>query len=558
MNPLNMLRLWAALLLVPLPALAGGQPADADECLFFSAENIVEGPGNWYCYIEFSAESYTFQKGDTLEYDILMPSSNPLLKGGIDADLREENLPPATSGRPWVRDAGLVDQQGLKLHGDAILTPAENKWYHRAFDLSSLAGCSTVRWNVVFEGDAKGRYAQFLDNIRITRDGQTVLSLYENGPAPAIDLRQTDGYSRSILVTTATRAEAANPEMLPAILKRAQEAEKLREARQRFHSELEVAHRLAELHRDDPLYDHWRSHLGHAAALEKPDLFAGNPEAYLASLENAYQEMKYAQSLTSQFTGHLVGHAHIDLQWLWTWDETINKIIPDTFGQAVRFMEEFPDFTFTQSSAALYLATERYHPELFAKIKKYVAEGRWEIVGGRWCEGDMNMISPESHARHVLYAQRYFQDRFGKTCSVAFEPDTFGHTWQMPQILKKGGMESYYFCRGGKKHPLFWWEAPDGSKILAFEESALGPDAWYTDAINDDKVRELVSFTETTGATDHLMVYGVGNHGGGPTREHIEAGLAMKDRSPWPTIRFSTMTEFFKRLHAAEGKLNIP
>jgi alpha-mannosidase len=104
--------------------------------------------------------------------------------------------------------------------------------------------------------------------------------------------------------------------------------------------------------------------------------------------------------------------------------------------------------------------------------------------------------------------------------------------------------------------PLFWWEAPDGSRVLAFEEPPTG--GWYIDVVSDKQVRELAEFVSVTGARDHLMVYGVGNHGGGPTRENIEAALAMRTREPWPAIRFSTAGEFFRRLHAQAESLNLP
>ncbi|MCA9223439.1 MAG: hypothetical protein KDA71_24155, partial [Planctomycetales bacterium] len=224
--------------------------------------------------------------------------------------------------------------------------------------------------------------------------------------------------------------------------------------------------------------------------------------------------------------------------------------------QALKFMDEFPEFTFSQSSATLYQATQVHHPELFEKIRARVRDGRWELVGGRWCEGDNNMISPESHVRHFLYGQRYFKKQFGRIASVGWEPDTFGHCWTMPQILLKSGINSYYFCRGGKNEPLFWWEGPDGSRVLAFEEPATG--GWYNDVVDNEKVKELIRFALKTASPDELMVYGVGNHGGGPTREHIESALAMKNRKGWPKIQFSTATEFFNRLHAMTDNLTIP
>lgn len=533
--------------------LAAAEMDSADTCLVVSAENIVTGPGNWYAYVQFSAKRHTIQSGDHLEYDILLPALNPELKGGIDADLDPDGLPPATATHPELRDCNLRDQDGLRLHGDAILEPARDKWYHRRFDLAALAGCTASCWTVAFEGDQPGRYVQLLDNIRITRAGQTVATIYDDGPAPEVELRLCNGYSRTVLITSAARSDALADPQAAKVLEQARRENEFRSARARFHQEMEVARELGR-RLDDP---ELLAEIDEAVALEDEGAYESrDADAYFASLHRARHQLGHAHAQMQRFTGHLVGHAHIDLQWLWTWDETTDQIIPQTFGQALEFMKEFPDFTFSQSSAALYRATEQHHPELFKQIQQRVAEGRWEIVGGRWCEGDTNMISPESHARHLLYGQRYFQSRFGRICNVGWEPDTFGHCWTLPQILKKGGIDYYYFCRAGQGVPLFWWEGPDGSRVLTFEEPATG--GWYNDVVSDDKVRELARFVLGANAFDHLMVYGVGNHGGGPTREYIQAALAMRDRSPWPNVRFSTAGEFFRRLGEHADELTIP
>ena len=144
-------------------------------------------------------------------------------------------------------------------------------------------------------------------------------------------------------------------------------------------------------------------------------------------------------SRVRQHTGHLVGHAHIDAQWLWEWPETVLEC-KHTFAQALKFMDEFKGFTFSQSSTMFYQATEYYWPELFQNIRAAVAQGRWELVGGTVTETDSNIVSSEAHARQFLYWQRYFRERFGgKQASVAWAPDTFGHNAQGPQITRLGG-----------------------------------------------------------------------------------------------------------------------
>ncbi len=550
--------------LVFLLALSGSIVAaaavdDTDTCLVVSAENIVTGTGNWYLYVDISSQACTFAAGDHLEYDILLPALNPTPKGGIDAQLDRGGAPRPTCAA-CLRDCGIKDQAGVDLHGDGLLSAARETWYHRSFDLTPVAGCTARCWQVAFEGDRPGLYVQFLDNIRVVRGDQTVCTIYENGPAPEIKVRLNEGYSREVLITAASRAHAYEDAAVKDVLVRARRENELRAAREHFRATLDIARTLAAGRPADPVHEHLRR----AAELEDNAAYEERRvEAYLESLARAQAELSAAQPLLERYAGHLVGHAHIDLQWLWSWDETVKQIIPDTFGQAVKFIQEFPGFTFSQSSAALYLATEEHHPELFKRMQEFVRKGQWEIVGGRWCEGDLNMISPESHARHFLYAQRYFQQKFGRICTAGFEPDTFGHPWTMPQLLRQAGIRSYYFCRGGSGRPgrqggppLFWWEGPDGSRVLAFDEAAL--DSWYIGSVTDDKVRKLAEFAHKTGAHDYLMVYGVGNHGGGPTRENIEAAIAMRDRQPWPQIKFSTLTGFFDRLYEQVDQLHIP
>lgn len=541
-------------LAVAAAACAPARAADDDTCILFTAENLAKGPGNWYLYVQFSTARYTIQEGDTLEYDIYMPATNPVLKGGMDIYVEGKNLPAEIRDIPALRESKLKDQEGLRLHGDAVLKPARDKWYRRRFKLEGLVGATTTRWELVFEGDVDGKYVQFIDNVRIKHRNKTALKVYRDGPLENdIKGQGNNGYSAKYNVVTTRRSEVGDPKFMERLFETAEKRRKMRESRDAFRAELDMADLLAKEKNDA----HMVGHIKEAREIEDTKAYdRGDADAYLQSLHTARGKLKHEHQIMEQYTGHLVGHAHIDLAWLWTWDDSINNVIPHTFGQALVFMDEFPEFTFSQSSATLYQATQVHHPKLFEKIRERVRDGRWEIVGGRWCEGDNNMISPESHARQFLYGQRYFQKNFDRMASVGWEPDTFGHCWTMPQILLKSGVNSYYFCRGGKNQPLFWWEGPDGSRVLAFEEPATG--GWYNDDVSDEKVKELIRFAMKTGTKDELMVYGVGNHGGGPTREYIESALAMKDRAGWPVVKFSTATEFFDILHKMSDKLTIP
>jgi len=553
--------IWLSFLALFLAAafiLAQDNPATPNTSLVISVENVSPEPGNWYAYVELCAADYAIQPGDHLEYDIMVPGVNPRPVGGVDAELVGDKLPAELRACPALREAGLMDQNGLWLHGATWLDPARDRWYHRRFDLSKLTGVRISRWYAAFEGNPPGRYVQFLANLRITRDGQAVYNVCDSAPTVAPQMGFCSGYSSQILFFTAARTAVTADPAVQELLSRARVENAMHAARARIHAQMAIARLLPGP--PEGLTDI----LARAQALEDSSAYNQRRSAdYLASTEKAAEALAPLEPWMQQFTAHLVGHAHIDLQWLWSWEETVKTIIPQTFDQVLRFMEEFPDFRFSQSSAALYLATEENHPQLFEKIRERVRLGQWEIVGGRWCEGDLNMIGPESHARHFLYAQRYFESRFNRRCTVGFEPDTFGHPWTMPQLLCKAGLRYYYFCRGGSDRPgrqggppLFWWEGPDGSRVLAFDESALG--GWYTGSISEASFLRLARFSQRSGARDSLLLYGIGDHGGGPTRHDITTAQEMRSWRPWPQVRFSTLQKFFDSLHADASGLKIP
>ncbi|HEY0867829.1 MAG TPA: alpha-mannosidase, partial [Fimbriimonas sp.] len=502
-----------------------------DDVLGFVSENLAKGNGNFHTYYRFSDQKLTLQPGDVLVYDILLDPKNPSAKGGIDIEFQ---------GGGDLRDSGALDQSGRRAHGDAILTDAVGRWMTRRIPLDFLKGKTSEKWNLVFEGDENGRYAQFVDNVRVERaDGKTAW-IYQNGLPAVRSLEGTNGYTRNPWVAVVDRGRTANVEAARAEV--VQTAERVRS--------LEQARRDVALAREfvkESPNPHLQAHILEATvALDNIERNAqATPQEVAAALHTVQTALKHTHPAMESYTGHLVGHAHIDLMWLWEWQEGI-VASRDTFVQVDKFMDEFPGFTFSQSSSAIYKTIEENYPDLFKAIQRRVKQGRWELVGGRVDEGDTNMISPESHARHFLYGQRYFRSRFGKTATVGWEPDTFGHTAQMPQILKLGGCDSYYFCRAGKGKPLFWWQGLDGSKVLAFEEPATN--SWYNADLSYANFQEMLDFKRNNGSKDMLWVYGVGNHGGGPTREDIKEALGwMKDPSK-PKVRFSTATEFFDKL----------
>ncbi len=244
------------------------------------------------------------------------------------------------------------------------------------------------------------------------------------------------------------------------------------------------------------------------------------------------------------YTIHCVGHAHIDMNWMWSWPETV-AVTNDTFITVLKLMDEFPDFCFTQSQASVYEIVKKYNPELFAGIKKRVAEGRWEIAAVQWVEGDKNLASGESLARHLLYTRHFFKENFNLNAEdlpLDWEPDTFGHAHTIPAIVSRAAVKYYYLCRGGKwkKPPVFWWQSSDGSRILVNLETT-----WYNDSIGPHNAFAMVKFSEKTGLKDWMNVYGVGDHGGGPTRRDIIRCHEMTAWPIFPDFKLTTTREYY-------------
>jgi alpha-mannosidase len=244
-------------------------------------------------------------------------------------------------------------------------------------------------------------------------------------------------------------------------------------------------------------------------------------------------------------TMHMVGNAHIDPVWLWQWPEGYQEVRA-TFRSAIDRMEEYPDFVFTCDSVLYLEWIEQSDPELFEAIRKRVAEGRWKVVGGWWIEPDCNIPAGESFVRQALYAQRWLLDRFGMLCTVGCNVDPFGHSASLPQLLRKSGMDAYMFLRPGPHemalpNQYFWWESADGSRVLAYripnEYGTPGTDIGG----HIDKALALMP----PGEPELMILYGVGNHGGGPTKANLDSIRRLDAADGLPRLPLSHPRAFF-------------
>ena len=146
----------------------------------------------------------------------------------------------------------------------------------------------------------------------------------------------------------------------------------------------------------------------------------------------------------------LAGHAHIDMNWMWSWPETVAAAIA-TFTTMLNIMDEYPDFCFSQSQTAVYQIVDEYAPHLHDRIRARIEEGRWEVTSSAWVETDKNMPNTESILRHIGYSKKYLKEKWGidpDSLEIDFSPDTFGHSANLPELDGFGGVKYYYHCRG--------------------------------------------------------------------------------------------------------------
>ncbi len=311
---------------------------------------------------------------------------------------------------------------------------------------------------------------------------------------------------------------------------------------------------LAELLDIEGRGDEWREvarHLGPVADMME----AGGFDRAAAAVPEVEAALQPWASLAKSLIIHYVGHAHMDMNWLWDWPETVQMVV-DTLTTVDHLMDEFPAFRFSQSQTAVYEIVRRFAPGLFDRIAERVRQGRWEITANQWVEGDKNLASDESIVRHLLYSKQFFARHWGidfNQVKVDFEPDTFGHPGGLPTLYRDAGVRWLYFCRGGPGHTAFRWQAPDGSEVLAWSDFQ----EWYNGTITGDEVQSALKACQETGLRSYLKVYGVGDHGGGPTRKDLNRLMQMMEWPLFPTLKPAHLADHFEALEADKERLPI-
>ena len=253
---------------------------------------------------------------------------------------------------------------------------------------------------------------------------------------------------------------------------------------------------------------------------------------------------------------HLLCNAHLDPVWLWTRSEGIAEAV-STFRVAADFCEKYDNFVFNHNEAVLYEWVEENEPQLFARIQKLVKQGKWHIMGGWYLQPDCTMPSAEGFLRQIETGNAYFKEKFGVTPTTAINFDPFGHTRGLVQILKKTGYDSYIYMRPGNpagENPDFIWEGYDGSKILCHA-------IWGGYNSARGKITERIdAFLNSARDGANLLLWGVGNHGGGPSETDIKSIDAYIKSHPEVGLEHSYCEKYFseidtKNLNSYSGSL---
>jgi alpha-mannosidase len=301
-------------------------------------------------------------------------------------------------------------------------------------------------------------------------------------------------------------------------------------------------------------------------AIDFSPLDRGDQAAFDSSLRDAQAKLQLLNPWLKQFTIRAVGNSHIDMAWLWPWTETV-EVVRNTFRSALDLMNEYPDFKFTMSSARTYEWMEEKYPDLFQEIRQRVKEGRWEVIGGMWVEPDLNMPAGESLTRQILVGKRYFQEKFGADIKIGWNPDSFGYNTQLPQIYKKSGIDYFVTQKLLWAHEfttfpykLFYWQSPDGSRLLTYfprdyalpiEAEPMAKDlSVWAPSIYGPKLAD---------APEMMHLYGVGDHGGGPTRTMLDNAVRlMSPDAVYPKLELSTASSFFADLGKKLPAMTVP
>lgn len=286
------------------------------------------------------------------------------------------------------------------------------------------------------------------------------------------------------------------------------------------------------------------------------DLYGDDPAEAVAARQVLAPELA-RPAVSSAVEVTAVGHGHLDVGWLWPVRETVRKTAR-TFASQLKLIELYPEYIFGASQPQIYAFVKEHYPELYEKVKAAVKAGRWELQGGMWVEADCNLTSGESLVRQFLHGKNFFMDEFGVDVQTLWLPDVFGYAATLPQITRKA------LCRYFLTQKISWnqynrfpyhsfvWEGIDGTEVLTH----FPPEDSYNSKCTPEQIRYgQENCTESAVAPMMMSLCGIGDGGGGPSEQHLQMAVRVRDLEGCPRYRFGTSQEFFQKLEPAQPRL---
>ncbi len=306
---------------------------------------------------------------------------------------------------------------------------------------------------------------------------------------------------------------------------------------------------------DEPRFHHvFRALVAACDAIELEDV-----PASAAAARRALAPALASPAVPSAHRVSAIGNAHIDTAWLWPVRETKRKCAR-TFSNALRLMEDYPEYRFSASQAQQYTWMKEHYPPLYERMKEKVKAGQFEPVGSMWVEADCNIPSGESLVRQIVHGKRFFLDEFDRETTDLWLPDVFGYSAALPQILHEAGISSFLTQKMSWSeinkfpHHTFWWEGIDGTRLLTHFPPA---DTYGGEMTVAELVKGVHQFSEHGRSAWSLYPFGYGDGGGGPTRSMLESARRLADLEGAPRVQLDTVASFWEKVRAESSDLPV-
>ncbi|WP_230993572.1 alpha-mannosidase [Streptomyces endocoffeicus] len=279
---------------------------------------------------------------------------------------------------------------------------------------------------------------------------------------------------------------------------------------------------------------------------------AESPEASAREARTVLAPLLASPAHASAHRITAVGHAHMDSAWLWPLRETVRKLAR-TVSNVLALLDAHQDLVYTMSAAQHFTWLEEHYPDLFARVRQYVEQGRFIPVGGMWVEPDGVIPTGESMVRQLTYGKRYFLGRFGIDTRELWLPDSFGYSGALPQLARRAGARWFLTQKISWNdtttfpHHSFWWEGIDGTRIFTHFPPA---ETYAAEVTARELGHAVATFKDKAIASHSLLPYGYGDGGGGPTREMAERLRRFADLEGAPKVTPRTPHEFFEDAEA--------